>query len=383
MATQFAKKYLAQGRVVFPVGLKYDEKKSRDRGHPCKALDPPPPQGWQQLTMASVGRVLALDIDNMDLWKVVLDTLGESEPLTCRSISQRGAIHLLFKVTPALEAVRRKGVFGMKALGYNDFDILSQGDFLLVPPSSFESPEGRREYKFVEGYSLIDNPEKLIEAPDWLVRVLTRGSNEYRRVWEAYLKQTLVAEKAVAEYLEEEKDTGVKEPGVEHGGSSAFTAAEEALIALDLQDCLKEVEKHVKKLSAERAIDRQSWIEVGMAIHHATDGQGMELWDTFSRRAGPYDRRDLEYQWDSFKNGSRITIGSLIHWAKEDSKEAREEKKRLKVEEEKIKSDEALRREAVKFGVNHTGGKGVFEGWNAEKSLAVIKNTMHHPDHHV
>ncbi|KAJ3074869.1 hypothetical protein HK102_005710, partial [Quaeritorhiza haematococci] len=122
-----------------------------------------------------------------------------------------------------------------------------------------------------------------------------------------------------------------------------------------------------------------------MAIHHATDGQGMEIWDEFSRRAGPYDRRDLEYQWDSFKNGSGITIGSLIFWAKEDSKETREEKKRLKVEEEKeqkmMKSEEALRREAVKFGVHHTGGN--FEGWNAEKSVAVIKNTMHQPDHHV
>ncbi|KAJ3058145.1 hypothetical protein HK102_010660 [Quaeritorhiza haematococci] len=295
MATQFAKKYLAQDRVVFPVGLKYDEKKSRDRGHPCKALDPPPPQGWQQLTMDSVGQsfrlnslglltgpvsgVLAVDIDNMALWKVLLETLGESEPLTCRSISQRGAVHLFFKVTPALEAVCRKGVFGMKALGYDDFDILGQGDFLLVPPSSFETPEGRREYKFVEGYSLIDNLEKLIKAPDWLIRVLTRGSNEYRRVWEAYLKQVLSVEKAdrvkaVASGPDTNKDArSASVSTVEEG----LTSAEEALIALDLQDRVKEVAKHVKKLSANRAIDRQSWIEVGMAIHHATHRQGMEL----------------------------------------------------------------------------------------------------------
>ncbi|KAJ3082128.1 hypothetical protein HK102_001893 [Quaeritorhiza haematococci] len=398
MSAQFAKKYLAQGRVVFPVGLKYDEKKSRDRGHPCKALDPPPPQGWQQLTMDSVGRsfrlnslglvtgpvsgVLAVDIDNMDLWKVLLDTLGESEPLTCRSISQRGAVHLLFNVTPALEAVRRKGVFGIKALGYDDFDILGQGDFLLVPPSSFETPEGRREYKFMEGYSLIDNPDKLIDAPEWLVRVLTRGSNEYRRVREAYLKEALSADRVTAEK--------VKGPDTNKRTRSAsivqegLTAAEEALIALDTQDRLKEVEKHVKKLSADRAIDRQSWIEVGMAIHHATDGEGMELWDEFSRRAGPYDRDVLETQWDSFKHGSGITIGSLIHWGKEDSKAVREERKAAKTLEEKTKTNDDLRREVVKFGVDHTGGKGVFESWDDPKNLvAVIKNTMHHPDHRV
>ncbi|KAJ3069434.1 hypothetical protein HK102_006927 [Quaeritorhiza haematococci] len=402
----FAKKYLSQNRIVFPVGLKYDEQKSRDRGYTCKALDPPPPQGWQQLTMDSLGRsfrlnslglvlgpvsgVLAVDIDNMDLWKVLLDTLGETEPLTCQSISQRGAVHLLFKVTPALEAVRRKGVFNMKPLGYNDFDILGQGDFLLVPPSSFETPEGRREYKFVEGYSLLDNPDKLLEAPQWLIEVLTRGSNQNRRVREAYLEQTLLADRVKVEKrkgpdtnTDTNMDTKTPAKRARSVSEEEYTPAEEALIALDAQDRLKEVAKHVKKLSADRAIDRQSWIEVGMAIHHTTDAQGMELWDEFSRRTGPYDRRDLEYQWDSFKNDSQITIGSLIHWAKEDSRAAREDKKRLKAEEEKIKSEEALRCEAVKFGVNHTGKEGVFERWDAKKSLAVIKNTMHHPDHHV
>ncbi|KAJ3048657.1 hypothetical protein HK102_012658, partial [Quaeritorhiza haematococci] len=277
----------------------------------------------------------------MALWKVLLETLGESEPLTCRSISQRGAIHLLFNVTPALEAVRRKGVFGIKALGYDDFDILGQGDFLLVPPSSFESPEGRHEL--------------VGQGPDARIQ-------EYRRVQEAYLKQTLVTDKLADRVGKAAKGAGAnkehkqqEEKEQDHSGDD-LTENERALLDLDLVEQLKEVAKHVKKLSADRAIvDR--------------DGQGMELWDEFSRRAGPYDRRDLEYQWDSFKNGSGITIGSLIHWAKEDSKAAREERKERKVEEEKTKAEDNLRREAVKFGVDHTGGKGVFESWDDPKNL--------------
>ncbi|KAJ3068500.1 hypothetical protein HK102_007160, partial [Quaeritorhiza haematococci] len=36
------------------------------------------------------------------------------------------------------------------------------------------------------------------------------------------------------------------------------------------------------------------------------------------------------------------------------------------------------------FGVDHTGGKGVFESWDDPENLvAVIRNTMHHPDHRV
>ncbi|KAJ3081619.1 hypothetical protein HK102_002231 [Quaeritorhiza haematococci] len=151
----------------------------------------------------------------------------------------------------------------------------------------------------------------------------------------------------------------------------------------------KEVAKHVKNLDANRAIDRQTWIEVGMAIHHATDSspEGMEIWDEFSRQAGPYNRAVLETQWESFKNGSGFTIGSLKYWAKQDAKAACDEKKRKKIEEqreqEKMKVDEALRHKAVKFGVNHTGGKGVFDGWDADKFAVAIKNTMHNPKHHI
>ncbi|KAJ3051096.1 hypothetical protein HK102_012142, partial [Quaeritorhiza haematococci] len=210
-----------------------------------------------------------------------------------------------------------------------------------------------------------------MEAPDWLIEVLTPGSVPYNHVRGSYIRQTMA-----------EKDSGSdSESDVEL--EPVLTENKKFLLNLDLTDRMKEVAKHVKKLRADRAVDRQSWIEVGMAIHHATDGQGMELWDEFSRRAGPYDRHTLEYQWNSFRNGSGITMGSLIHWAKEDARTTREENKRAKAEQEKMKCDETLRREVVKFGVDHTGGQGIFEGWNAEKSVAVIRNTMHHPDHHV
>ncbi|KAJ3072717.1 hypothetical protein HK102_006180 [Quaeritorhiza haematococci] len=423
MTKMMAKKYLAAGFVVFPVGLSYNEEKSAKEKKVKKDLAPEP--GFTKLTLKTAKRlsftrnaiglltgfgVMAVDIDNMDLWDHVLSELGETEPKTCKSISQSGGRHLLFKVNPELERLRKHGVFGFKKLGRKDFDVLGKGDFLLVPPSSFLTPLEKREYAFVEGYLLLNNPEKLIEAPEWLLQVLTHGSVPHNRVRGTFLRQDLAkkaAEKKERERVEkeeeeeeeavkeqEEQEQGQKRKGGDSGEGTrlkrgrsnsidGLTAAEEAFIALDAEDRLKEVKKHINKLNANRAVDRQSWIEVGMAIHHATDGQGMELWDEFSRRAGPYDRRTLEYQWDLFKNGSGITIGSLIHWAKEDAKDAQEEKKRLKAEEAKMKSDEALRREAVKFGVNHTGGEGVFEGWDAEKSLAVIKNMMHHPDHHV
>ncbi|KAJ3078631.1 hypothetical protein HK102_004355 [Quaeritorhiza haematococci] len=279
-----AKKYLARGFVVFPVGLAYDEKKSIN-GKVKKHLTPEP--GFTSLTLKTAKKlsftknglglltgfgVMAVDIDNMRLWDHVLSELGQTEPETCKSVSQSGGHHLLFRANPALERLRKKSVFGLKPLGDDDFDILGKGDFLLVPPSSFYSPLGRREYTFVEGYSLIDNLDKLMDAPDWLIEVLTPGSVPYNRVRGSYIRQTM-AEKDSDSDSDSESDLEL-EP--------VLTANEKFLLDLDLADRMKEVAKHVKKLSADQAIDRQSWIEVGMAIHHATDRQGMELWDKFS-----------------------------------------------------------------------------------------------------
>ncbi|KAJ3076303.1 hypothetical protein HK102_005438 [Quaeritorhiza haematococci] len=207
MGTQlFAKKYLTRNLVVFPVGVSYNKerlvKENKVKKH--LALE----KGWTGFTLQSVesfsftknslglltgpeSAVMALDIDNMDLWNTILTTLDKTEPETCRCISQSGGRHLIFKITPELERVRKKAVFGLKALGIDDFDVLGEGDFLLIPPSSFMTPNGLREYKFLEGYSLLDNPDRLIEAPEWLIDVLTPGSTDYMRVRESYMKQML------------------------------------------------------------------------------------------------------------------------------------------------------------------------------------------------
>ncbi|KAJ3073933.1 hypothetical protein HK102_005911 [Quaeritorhiza haematococci] len=379
-----ANKYLAAGFVVFPVGLTYNEEKSSN-GKVKKDVAPEP--GFTKLTLQAAKRlsftknaiglltgfgVMALDIDNTQLWDHILSELGESEPETCRCI-------ILFKVTPELERLRKHSVFGLKKLGRNNFDVLGKGDFLLVPPSSFMTPLEQRQCTFVEGYSLVDNPEKLIEAPEWLLQVLTPGSVPHNRVRGSYLRQDL-AEKAKKRKEEEraEKDRKAKQEDQQgqeeqdHGGDD-LTENERALLDLDLVERLKEVAKHVKKLRAVRAVDRQSWIETG-------DG-------TLGRV--------LPSRWALQSSDLGVPVGLVQKWLRDHHRlldplgqeDAREEKKRLKAEEEKeekkLKADKALRREVVKFGVDHTGGKGVFKGWNAEKSVAVIRNTMHHPDHRV
>lgn len=62
------------------------------------------------------------------------------------------------------------------------------------------------------------------------------------------------------------------------------------------------------------------WIRVGMAIHHAMGGAGLEVWDQWSAGAGGrYPGSEvLVRHWHSFgKSGSPVGFGTLLHYARE------------------------------------------------------------------
>jgi hypothetical protein len=62
-------------------------------------------------------------------------------------------------------------------------------------------------------------------------------------------------------------------------------------------------------------MNRDDWIQVGMAIHHETDGDlaGFDLWDEWSSKSDKYKgRADLEASWRSFHDSpNSVTIGML------------------------------------------------------------------------
>lgn len=67
------------------------------------------------------------------------------------------------------------------------------------------------------------------------------------------------------------------------------------------------------------ADDRNVWLIVGMALHHATGGwrSGLRIWDQWSRKSQKYDPREQHRAWDSFKDrDSPITIASVFRLAK-------------------------------------------------------------------
>ena len=66
------------------------------------------------------------------------------------------------------------------------------------------------------------------------------------------------------------------------------------------------------------ADDRDTWVQVGMAIKSELGDGGFDLWDGWSRQSDRYKATDAHAVWRSIKqyNGG-ITIGTLYHTAKE------------------------------------------------------------------
>lgn len=63
-----------------------------------------------------------------------------------------------------------------------------------------------------------------------------------------------------------------------------------------------------------------TWLHIGMALHHETDGQGFTLWDEWSAKGSKYPGEDiLRKRWDSFGElqGRPVTARSLVKLAHE------------------------------------------------------------------
>ncbi len=60
--------------------------------------------------------------------------------------------------------------------------------------------------------------------------------------------------------------------------------------------------------------DYHEWINIGMAIHKATNGDGVAIWDEWSSRGKDYNERDIHYKWGGFgkAKGREITAGTIF-----------------------------------------------------------------------
>ena len=59
-----------------------------------------------------------------------------------------------------------------------------------------------------------------------------------------------------------------------------------------------------------------TWIRIGMAVHHATGGTGQVVWDAWSAEGSKYNAETMDSHWHSFgRSANPVTLGTLVHYA--------------------------------------------------------------------
>ncbi len=100
--------------------------------------------------------------------------------------------------------------------------------------------------------------------------------------------------------------------------------------------------------------DRETWVEVGMALKSELGEAGFALWDGWSRQSDRYKAADARAVWRSIKqrNGG-ITIGTLYHMAKEHGWTGEEPVRPQLDAEEKLRRAEQVAREEAETERRH------------------------------
>ncbi len=94
------------------------------------------------------------------------------------------------------------------------------------------------------------------------------------------------------------------------------------------------------------AEDRDTWVQMGMAIKSELGDAGFTLWDAWSQRSERYKPADARAVWRSVKPDGGITVATLYHLAKDYGWAGEAPVKTAPSAEEKRQRAEAKRREA-------------------------------------
>jgi hypothetical protein len=166
-----------------------------------------------------------------------------------------GSRHLYFKVPPGVALVT-------KHPDYPGIDFKSGAAYVVGPGSLHAS--GRR-YEVAVG-----TPDDIDYAPEALIKLLTKPERH-------------------------RAELGNRMVDVSHA---------------DLEDMLRYIDND--------DVDYETWVRVGMALHHASGGTAYNLWEDWSARSSKHDPRVMPNKWHSFGKGANpVTLGTLAHYAEQ------------------------------------------------------------------
>lgn len=99
--------------------------------------------------------------------------------------------------------------------------------------------------------------------------------------------------------------------------------AKKEFLEEDEEEVVEMIKALVPMLSQERSDPFESWRDVGMCLKGICPDEAvaLDLFHEFSSKSDKYDSSDVDSWWEKFNPDGSLKMGSLRHWAKEDSPE--------------------------------------------------------------
>jgi len=77
-----------------------------------------------------------------------------------------------------------------------------------------------------------------------------------------------------------------------------------------------DLERIREALNCIPAIDRETWLRMGMAIKSELGDTGFDVWDAWGQQADSHNDHDARDVWKSIRANGKVTAGTLFHEAK-------------------------------------------------------------------
>jgi hypothetical protein len=258
--------------------------------HPCKDKIPLTEHGkddattnpeqikawWSKWPKANVAinlelsGLFALDVDNLKSWERMQVDHGGMANEGPIQITPRGGRHFIWSWPYGMDIPAKVDAFA--DLGYPGIDLRSRS-YIILSPSRIDG----KPYTWQPGHG----PESQICPPSaWLMKLIRNMR------------------------------TGAAAPVDLPPDWTRYTPTDKTKWARSLLD----------RLAAFRCNNYTDWIQVGMSLSELREA-GLTLWDSWSRSCPEKYKgfEDCAERWKYLKPGDGITLGSLYHWANQDT----------------------------------------------------------------
>lgn len=236
-----------------------------------------------------ISGISVLDFDVMSVYDEIIVKYPYLED--CYRVRTNKGYHIYFNYDERLNGATNV------MTDYEGVDIRNDGNIIYCPPTTYKLPDGKET-----GYTLIGG--KVCDFPEDLIKLLNHkgivGGAKPEKVKK--IKKTIVKEGKKVE-VEIEIDDVVERK----------TYTKDQLMAL------------INLLDKKRASDYSEWTLIGLIIHQCNNTKdGFDVFHQFSKKCPEKytNENDCKTKWLSFrKDYSKVTIGSLMYYARTDDAE--------------------------------------------------------------